>query len=139
MSVLRRLVRYRRHLLDEKRRELRVLEERAAAVDAAIADLDANVVAEQRFGKRTSDAFSSYGSFARASLERRAGLLEQLSRANAEVDRARDELLDMFAEAKRYEIGLEQQLEAERQELERRAQGALDEAALNLHRRRASE
>jgi len=137
MSVLRRLVRYRRHLLDEKRRELRELEERAAAVDAAIADLDANLVAEQRFGKRATDAFSPYGSFARASLERRAGLLERLSQANAEVDRARDELLDMFAEAKRYEIGLEQQLEAERQELERRAQGALDEAALNLHRRRA--
>jgi len=137
MSVLRRLVRYRRHLLDEKRRELRELEERAAAIDKAIADLDDNVVAEQRFGRRSTDAFNGYGSFARAALERRAALLERLSEANAAVDRARDELLDMFAEAKRYEIGLEQQLEAERQERERQSQGALDEAALNQHRRRA--
>lgn len=137
MSVLRRLVRYRRHLLDEKRRELRELEECAAAIDKAIADLDDNVVAEQRFGRRSTDAFNGYGSFARAALERRAALLERLSEANAAVDRARDELLDMFAEAKRYEIGLEQQLETERQERERQSQGALDEAALNLHRRRA--
>lgn len=137
MSVLRRLVRYRRHLLDEKRRELRELEERAAAIDKAIADLDDNVVAEQRFGRRSTDAFNGYGSFARAALERRAALLERLSEANAAVDRARDELLDMFAEAKRYEIGLAQQLETERQERERQSQGALDEAALNLHRRRA--
>jgi len=137
MSVLRRLVRYRRHLLDEKRRELRELEERAAAIDKAIADLDDNVVAEQRFGRRSTDAFNGYGSFARAALDRRAALLERLSEANAAVDRARDELLDMFAEAKRYEIGLEQQLEAERQERERQSQGALDEAALNQHRRRA--
>jgi flagellar export protein FliJ len=139
MSVLRRLVRYRRHLLDEKRREVRELEERAVAIDAAIADLDANVAAEQRFGRRSADAFSTYGSFARASLERRAALLADLSGANAAVDRARDELLDMFAEAKRYEIGLEQQLEAERQVLERRAQEALDEAALNQYRRRVAE
>jgi len=137
MSVLRRLVRYRRHLLDEKRRELRELEERAAAIDKAIADLDDNVVAEQRFGRRSTDAFNGYGSFARAALDRRAALLERLSEANAAVDRARDELLDMFAEAKRYEIGLEQQLEAERQERARQSQGALDEAALNQHRRRA--
>jgi flagellar protein FliJ len=139
MSVLRRLVRYRRHLLDEKRREVRELEERAAAIDAAIAGLDANVAAEQRYGRRSADAFSTYGNFARASLERRAALLEDLSGANAAVDSARDELLDMFAEAKRYEIGLEHQLEAERQVLERRAQGALDEAALNQHRRRGVE
>jgi len=137
MSVLRRLVRYRRHLLDEKRRELRELEERAAGIDKAIADLDDNVVAEQRFGRRSTDAFNGYGRFARAALDRRAALLERLSEANAAVDRARDELLDMFAEAKRYEIGLEQQLEAERQERERQSQGALDEAALNQHRRRA--
>lgn len=136
MTVLRRLVRYRRHLLDEKRRELRDLEERAAAVDAAIADLDESVIAEQRFARKSREAIGTYGGFARAALDRRSTLLEALSEANAKVESARDGLLEMFSEAKRYEIGLEHQLEQEREELERRAQGAIDEAALNLHRRR---
>jgi flagellar export protein FliJ len=139
MSVLRRLVRYRRHLVDEKRRELRELEERAAAIEAAIVALDDSVAAEQRYGQRSVDAFSTYGGFARASLDRRADLLEDLGKANEAVEQARDALLDMFAEAKRYEIGLEQQLEAERQAFERQAQGILDEAALNQHRRRDTD
>lgn len=135
MSVLSRLVRYRRHLVDEKRRELRALEEKAAGVEAAIAALDDSVAAEQRFGRRSQDAFSSYGGFAQAALERRAGLLEEHAEANAAVEHARDALLELYAEAKRYEIGLEQQRARERYAFEQREQQAIDEAALNLHRR----
>lgn len=136
MSVLSRLVRYRRHLVDEQRRELRALEEKAAGIEATIGALDESVVAEQRFGRRTQEAFSSYGGFARAALERRAGLLEELAEANAAVDSARDALLELFAEAKRFEIGLDQQLARERHALELREQQAIDEAALNQHRRK---
>lgn len=52
MSVLRRLVRFHRHRLDEKRRELRILEERAAAVEGAIEHLDRSVAAEQIVARR---------------------------------------------------------------------------------------
>ena len=136
MSVLSRLVRYRRHLVDEKRRDLRAFEEKAAGIETAIGALDDNVAAEQRFGGRSREAFSTYGSFAQAALERRAALLDELGEANAAVERARDELLELFAEAKRYEIALEQQLAQERHALELREQQAIDEAALNQHRRK---
>jgi len=136
MKVLHRLVRYHRHQLDEKRRQLRELEERSASIGAAIETLDGNMVAEQRSAARSQDTIGAYGNFARASLDRRAALLEEQDKANAEVEAARDELLEMFAEAKRYEISLENQLQEERQAMERRAQGVLDEAALNQHRRR---
>jgi flagellar export protein FliJ len=136
VSVLRRLVRYHRHALDEKRRDLRVLEERAAAVEADIENLDSNVVAEQRVAKRSSEVIGAYGVFARASLDRRVALLGALSDARAAVDVARDELLDAFAEVKRYEISLENQERDERQERDRLLQGQIDEAALNLYRRR---
>jgi flagellar export protein FliJ len=136
MTVLRRLVRYHRHLLDEKRRALRELQERSAAVESAIEDLDNSVVAEQKAAGRMRETMGTYGRFARASLDRRATLLGDLSQANAAVEGARDEVLDMFAEVKRYEISLEHQQEEERKSMERRIQGDLDEAALNLHRRR---
>jgi flagellar export protein FliJ len=136
MSVLRRLVRYHRHQLDEKRRNLRALEERAASVESAIERLDKSVVTERRVAKHSPEVSSAYGGFARAALDRRATLLKALSEANRAVEAAREELLDAFAEVKRYEISLEHQERSEREELARKAQGQFDEAALNLYRRR---
>lgn len=136
MSVLRRLVRYHRHLLDEKRRNLRALEERAASVEEAIERLDKSVAAEQRVAKRSSEVLRAYGGFARAALDRRGALLGALSDANSAVEAAREELLDAFAEVKRFEISLDHQERAERAEQGRRLQGQLDESALNLYRRR---
>jgi flagellar export protein FliJ len=136
VSVLRRLVRYHRHQLDEKRRNLRTLEERAASIEGAIEKLDKSVAAERRVAKHSPDVSGAYGSFARAALDRRAALLETLSEASRAVDAAREELLDAFAEVKRYEISLDHQERREREEQERKVQGQLDEAALNLYRRR---
>lgn len=136
MSVLRRLVRYHRHQLDEKRRNLRALEERAASVEGAIERLDMSVVAERRAASHAPEVMSAYGGFARAALDRRASLLVALGEATRAVEAARDELLDAFAEVKRYEISLDHQERREREEQGRRVQGLLDEAALNLYRRR---
>lgn len=139
MSVLERLARYHRHLLDEKRRALRELEERSAAIEGAIDTLDTGIVSEQRPASRSMYTIGAYGGFVRASLDRRVDLLGELSEADAAVDEARDELVDMFAEVKRYEISLENQQQEERKALDRRMQEGLDEAALNMHRRRQTE
>lgn len=135
MSVLRRLVRYHRHLLDEKRRALRALEERSASIETSIETLDRTVVSEQQAARAFEEGPGVYGEFARASLERRVTLLEALSEANREVEEARSDLLDMFGEMKRYEIGLQHQEAEERLAADRRAQDAVDEAALNQYRR----
>lgn len=136
MSILRRLVRYHRHQLDEKRRNLRALEERAASVEDAIEKLDMRVVAERRVAKHAPDVSGAYGGYARAALDRRAALLTALGEANRAVEAAREELLDAFAEVKRFEISLEHEARRAQDEQERRTQGLLDEAALNLYRRR---
>lgn len=135
MTVLRRLARYHRHLLDEKRRALRELEERSASIEHAIGGLENAIVEEKASAAKSMDAISAYGGFVRASLDRRDVLREDLQAADAEVETARDELVDMFAEVKRYEISLENHQRRERKELERRAQESLDEASLNMHRR----
>ncbi len=84
-------------------------------------------------------AIGAYGGFVRASLDRRVDLVGELSEESADVDNARDELVDMFAEVKRYEISLENQQREERHALERRTQEGLDEASLNMHRRSKQE
>jgi flagellar FliJ protein len=138
MTVLRRLVRYHKHLLDEKRRVLRELEERSAAIADGIATLESGIVSEQRAASRSADASSAYGGFVRASLDRREELAEELLEANAVVEAARDELVEMFADVKRYEISLENQERKERREEDRRIQDSLDEASLNMYRRSGS-
>lgn len=136
MSVLRRLVRYHRHLLDERRRNLRALEERAASVEGAIERLDESVVAEQRAARRSSQLMGAYGGFARAALDRRSALLDALGEANSAVETAREELLDAFAEVKRYEVSLDHEELRARLEQDRKMQELVDESALNLYRRR---
>jgi flagellar export protein FliJ len=135
VSVLRRLARYHRYLLDERRRVLRPREEQAAANEGAIEGLDHGVAAEQRVARSAPEVTGAYGGFARAALDRRNVLLGSLSEANGAVDAARDELLDAFSEVKRYEISLENQERREHEERGRQLQGQIDEAALNLHRR----
>lgn len=135
MTVLRRLVRYHRHLLDEKRRALRELEERSASIEDAITGLETGIVDERASAAKSMDAIGAYGGFVRASLDRRDALRDDLQEAEAAVENARDDLVDMFAEVKRYEISLENQLREERKALEHREQESLDEASLNMFRR----
>jgi flagellar export protein FliJ len=135
MKVLARLVRYHRHLLDEKRRALRELEERSDSIENAIGGLETAIADERASAARSMETNGAYGGFVRASLDRRTALLGDLEAANADVESARDELVDMFAEAKRFEISLENQRRSERRALERREQEGLDEASLNMHRR----
>ena len=136
MTVLARLVRFHRHRLDEKRRVLRELQDRSAAIEGRIAALEDSMVSEGKSASRMRDTMGDYGNFVRAALDRRVLLLDELREADAAVEAARDELLELFAEMKRFEISLDHHQQQERLALERRIQEALDEAALNLHRRR---
>lgn len=138
MTVIRRLVRFHRHQLDEKRRELRDLETHAAAIAAQLDDLAATLRAEQSAARRSHEVVGHYGSFARAALNRRAGLLDDLESATAALTAARDAVRDMFADVKRFEICDEARTRREQEASERRQQGDIDEAALNLHRRNGS-
>ena len=81
MTVLRRLVRYHRHLLDEKRRALRELEERSASIEDAITGLETGIVDERASAAKSMDAIGAYGGFVRASLDRRDALRDDLQSA----------------------------------------------------------
>lgn len=138
MKTLAKLIRYHRYLVDEKRREVRELEERAVALEQTIDRLDARVVAERLSACETDLGSADYGGFAQASLVRRAGLIGELNEAADAVEEARSGLLDAFAELKRYEVSLERKEALARQGRARLDQLELDEVSLNGHRRNVS-
>ncbi len=135
MKTLVKLVRYHRYLVDEKRREVRQLEERVVALEQAIDRLDARMVAERIAAAETDLGSADYGGFTQASLVRRADLIGELNEASDVVEEARNELLEAFAALKRYEISLERKELLQRQSRARQDQLDLDEVSLNGHRR----
>jgi len=135
MKTLSKLIRYHRYLVDEKRREVRELEERAVNIERSIDRLDAQIVAERIAAVETDLGSADYGGFAQASLVRRASLVAELSEAADAVEEARSGLLDAFAELKRYEVSLERKEMLARQNRARLDRLELDEVSLNGHRR----
>lgn len=139
MTPLRKLIRFHRHQLDEKRRALRLLEEREAAVQQDIQTLDDRVLAEQHLARQSPSGGAAYGGFVRASLDRRASLVQDLHKASEAVLAGHDEVREAFAELKRYEICLEARERRALEERNRREQSAADETAIDRHRRRRDD
>lgn len=137
MKALAKLIRYHRYLVDEKRREVKELEERAAALEQSIDRLDAQVAAEQISAGESDLGSADYGPFAQAALVRRASLGAELREAVDAVEAARSGLLDAFAELKRYEVSLERREALDQRNRARRDQLELDEVSLTGHRRSA--
>lgn len=136
--MLDKLIRYRKFLLDEKRRKVKQLQDREAEFEAAETRLDAEVLAEQQIARNSTEAAHAYGGYARAAIGRRKGLRASLVKVRAEIDAARAELAEAFEELKKYEITKADRDRALKTEEERRETAFLDEIALNTHRRRGT-
>jgi flagellar export protein FliJ len=135
---LGKLIRFHRYHLDEKRREIKELEEAEAAISGQIDTLENQLESERSSLQAIPDALSDYGGYARAELDRRAELTKEKELASEAVAEARDALLNAFAELKRYEITLERYEQAERRERDKVDQSELDETALQNHGRQSA-
>lgn len=135
MKGLRTLIRVRRRQLDEKRRELKDLEHLAAELNGRLASLATELRDEQVQARESVEVGFSYGGYAQAVIARRENIEESLVAVGQQVTDAREEVRIAFQELKRYEMTLESR---ERVAIARRAQReqrAMDELALDRHRR----
>lgn len=139
MSVIEKLIRFHKFDLDEKRRELRELEDQEARIQDAIDGLDQEVAAEQTFSRGTADFAPYFGGYASRTKERREALEGERDKAHAEVEQAREIVIQAFEELKKYEITQEQQEHAAYLESEREAQVDLDEVAMMSHQRKSTQ
>lgn len=134
MKPLRKLIRYHRYQLDERRRRVKELEEAEAALDGQIVSLEDQLASERVAAANSPEVLTAYGVYSRTQLDLRAALSRRKVEAGDAVTEARDALLEAFAELKRYELTLARYERTERMERDRRDQIELDETALRTHR-----
>ena len=136
MTAIAKLIKIHSFQLDEKRRELKDLEDQAAKIEDALANLINQVEAEKKLSYENSEVHRDYPNFIRVALDKRDQLNQDLMAARGLIETAREGVAEAFAEVKKYEIVKQKYDDEVAEELDRRDQMDLDEVALNNHRMR---
>jgi flagellar export protein FliJ len=139
MSTLDSLIRINRWKLDEQRRQIAELERLAGRLREEADRLVQELSSEQRVAGASFEASLGYPNFARELIERRRKLAASIAEVDSRIATARDALAETFGEVKRYEITAANRAKRERAAAGRKQAIALDEVALEIHRRRAAE
>ena len=136
MKGLSTLIRAQRWRVDAMRREIGQFEGLVAERRDRAIRFEAEVLDEQRLAAVDPVARYAYASgYAGAVIHRRAEIAQAIAEAEAELAVRREQLAELFAELKRYELVEERQAAREAQEAARREAIALDELSLEMHRR----
>lgn len=133
---LKPLIRYRKFELDERRRELRALEDLAAQIDASIVALDQEVARERQLA--TNDMllaryWPTYSDWARG---RREELVQNRLQIGEQILKAEDAVTDAYRELKKFEVAEANRLAREKAEQDRKDRIRLDEIAEVAHQRK---
>ncbi len=132
MSGLRTLIRYRRHLLDDKRRDLAELEAHAAGFEASARAVDAAIEREAAL-ELDDETGISIGSFVAGMIVRRRVFESQKAALDGPIAEAQEAVRAAFQDVKKYELAQAAAEERDRREAARREQAEIDEIALRRH------
>lgn len=121
--------------LNEARRRVADLEALAENFTGQIAALDAEVAREAEAASQSMQTRAAWPAYAEAMTGRRSNLEASLHRVQAEVEAGQEEVRAAFQELKKYEIALEARRHKIAAEASRKETLALDEMALQAHRR----
>lgn len=134
---LHNLIRLHEWQVDEKRRRLGELLRVLDDLENRLKRLEEEVVREQQVAAHDpSGAGFLYGNYAEAVIERREKLKESISRAEAEIARARDDLREAYRDLKKYEIAQRNRDQRAAAEAARKEQIVLDELGIQGYRQR---
>lgn len=134
MKTLQTLIRLNRWQVDEKRRELRGLEDMREDLVVRRTQIDVEMAAEQDYSDERAVQFA-YPAFVQAALERREKLTSSIAEVDAAIEKKQIELADAARELKKIEVAAERRAERERIEQNRRGQIETDEISMNVYRR----
>jgi hypothetical protein len=133
---LKPLIRYRKFELDERRRELRALEDLAAQIDASIVALDQEVLRERQLAANDmllARYWPTYSDWARG---RREELVQNRLQIGEQILKAEDAVTDAYRELKKFEVAEANRLAREKAEQDRKDRIRLDEIAEVAHQRK---
>ncbi|WP_259780217.1 hypothetical protein [Aestuariispira ectoiniformans] len=138
-KTLETLIRLHQLTLDERRRELKVIQEREDDLRRRIENLAKRLVKEQKSAQENPEYASAYSQFAYWARGENKRLVEAIIALQPELENARDRMAEAFAEKKRVELTRDSRLEAEDTARKHREQIELDELGLQRHRRQQKE
>ncbi len=135
MKGIAALIKIHAFELDEKRRALKDIEEVRVQIELSLARLAQELSDEQVAARQSTEGGYAYGGFARAVIQRRTALREQLESVTRQVEDARDAVARSFETLKKYEITKENRDSAAAAEAGRRDRIVQDELGLNAYSR----
>ena len=134
---LQGITRVRRYQVDQARRDLGKLLGEVAVLEKGAADLESQIVAEQRAAAdHPAEAGFIYGQYAQRAITQRARFAQAIQETERRIAEAQEGLRTQFRELKVVEIAQENRDAVEEMEAARAEQAVLDEIGIELHRRR---
>lgn len=113
--------------IDEQRQFLARLQDRVDAIEQQRIALEDEYERERQLATHNPEAAATYGVYVQRMLVKAKELQKQYVIAQAAVDEAREKLMELFGEQKRYEIAIQVQKNEESKELKKKEQHMLDE------------
>jgi flagellar FliJ protein len=138
MKGLPSLIRLHRLQLEEERKVLARLLGMRHEFQRQIQTVRADVARERKSATTSLEWSFAFPPYADAAQFRVEQINKKIDELDVGIGEAEERVSAAFKELKKYETALENQLERERIEAERKDQIVLDEIALNVHRRKAS-
>jgi len=136
MSALDSLIRLSRWQLDERRRDLAMLEEFATKLVEERQRLDLEDERERAVAAASPEAAFAYSGYARRLIDRKRRLEQSQTETAERIALAREALALAFQDTKRYEIAAANRQKQQEQREARQQQRALDEIGVDGFRRK---
>lgn len=127
MKTLPTLIKMQKMRVDEQRQLLAKLQDNLAAIEQRMVELEIEKAREQAIAQEDETARAGLGSYLKSAIEKGRALEKERQVMQAAVDTARDELMQIFEEQKRYEIAEAARLAVEQAEEKHRECLDLDE------------
>lgn len=128
------IIRLHKWQLDEKRRNMVELEEMKAGMLQNLADLQNELIAEQKKVSESPVVNIGYAAYAQQVMVRRVNIVNSMLEIDVSIEGMKDQVAEAFKELKKFEVVAQRKRERERSALNRRQQAEQDELALNMHR-----
>ncbi|MAB15032.1 flagellar export protein FliJ [Parvibaculum sp.] len=129
------LIRLHKFQVDERRRKVAEIELLLTEFRNKERELEAQVLAEQEKAGISDEAHFAYPMFAKSVQKRRTNILQSIADLEVQLGAAQEELAAAFRELKKYELMEESRKRKMQKQTQRLEQAALDEIALQIHRR----
>ena len=127
MKSLSTLIKRQKTFVDEQRQLLSKLQDALAEVEKRIMMLEVEKAREQVVAQESADARATFGIYIKAAIQKGKDLEKHRLAAAAAVEAAREKLMELFEEQKRYETAEAARIEAEARKARQRETQDMDE------------